>query len=267
MFLNLALAQRIENDLRVGNQQLMETWKRLDPEASVASLAMGDVLAIYAGPNSPVNEAVGLGMGGPVEAATLDAVEKFYREVDCPVLIRACALANPSVLALTSERGYVLTSMQYRWILDLRTWTSTFAVVDPRVRAATDEEEMLWSRTVSAGFQDVDAGLDDEDLSLERAFFHMPSTIPVMATEAGRAAAGGVLALQEGMAALFATSTLPAYRGRGLQTAMLDWRLRYAQAHGAEIATIETDPGSASQRNVERMGFRLAYAACSLRKD
>ncbi|MDQ0191330.1 GNAT family N-acetyltransferase [Alicyclobacillus cycloheptanicus] len=94
----------------------------------------------------------------------------------------------------------------------------------------------------------------------------MKSSIPLLAVEQGVIAAGGVLALNKGIAALFSTSTRPSYRKRGLQTALLDWRLRYAKAHGAEIATIETDPGSDSQRNVERIGFRLAYVTVQLIK-
>lgn len=53
--------------------------------------------------------------------------------------------------------------------------------------------------------------------------------------------------------------TAPSYRKWGLQTALIDWRLRLAKEHGAPIATLETDPGSDSQRNAERIGFRLAY--------
>ena len=75
-----------------------------------------------------------------------------------------------------------------------------------------------------------------------------------------------ILALNNGIAALFTTSTRSSFRKRGLQTALLDWRLRFAKENGARIATIETDPGSDSQRNAERFGFRLAYVTVELVK-
>lgn len=66
------------------------------------------------------------------------------------------------------------------------------------------------------------------------------------------------------VAALFATSTKPAYRGLGLQTALLDWRLRRGQEAGMSIATVETAPDNGSARNVQRMGFRLAYVTTQM---
>jgi hypothetical protein len=35
--------------------------------------------------------------------------------------------------------------------------------------------------------------------------------------------------------------------------------LRYAAAHGCDIAMMGASPGSDSQRNAEREGFRIAY--------
>ena len=41
--------------------------------------------------------------------------------------------------------------------------------------------------------------------------------------------------------------------------ALLEWRLAYAAAAGCDVATMGALPGSASQRNAEREGFRIAY--------
>jgi hypothetical protein len=39
----------------------------------------------------------------------------------------------------------------------------------------------------------------------------------------------------------------------------LDHRLRYGAEQGCNIAMVVAQPGSASQRNAERQGFRIAY--------
>ena len=53
-------------------------------------------------------------------------------------------------------------------------------------------------------------------------------------------------------------ATLPAFRRRGAQTALIAERLRTV---GAErIAVAEVEPNSSSERNYRRCGFRIAYA-------
>ena len=54
-------------------------------------------------------------------------------------------------------------------------------------------------------------------------------------------------------------STIPEARNQGAQLALLDARLRYGASHGCDIAMMCAEPGSSSQRNAERQGFRIAY--------
>ena len=60
-------------------------------------------------------------------------------------------------------------------------------------------------------------------------------------------------------AVLAAAATLPDFRGRGCQAALLHARLAEAARHGCELAVVEATPGSTSQRNLERVDLRLAY--------
>jgi hypothetical protein len=48
-------------------------------------------------------------------------------------------------------------------------------------------------------------------------------------------------------------------RRRGLQSALIRARMRYAAEHGCDLAMLVAEPGSHSQRNAERRGFRIAY--------
>ena len=72
-------------------------------------------------------------------------------------------------------------------------------------------------------------------------------------------AVAGALALCDGVAHLAGASTMPDGRKRGAQLALLGHRLRYAAAHGCDVALMAALPGSSSQRNAERNGFRIAY--------
>ena len=57
----------------------------------------------------------------------------------------------------------------------------------------------------------------------------------------------------------------PSFRHRGVQRRFFA-RLAHALAAGCRLAMICTQPGSGSQRNAERQGFRVAYARTMLTK-
>ncbi|MDQ3256840.1 MAG: GNAT family N-acetyltransferase, partial [Acidobacteriota bacterium] len=81
-----------------------------------------------------------------------------------------------------------------------------------------------------------------------------------------RLAGGGCVLISEGVALLSGTSVLPEFRSRGIQSALIRARLVYSAAHGCDIATVGTTPGSSSERNVQRHGFRVAYTRVKLSK-
>ena len=82
----------------------------------------------------------------------------------------------------------------------------------------------------------------------------------------GQIAATGALILHEGVGLLAGASTMPDARRRGVQAALLAARLRHAADHGCDLAMMGAQPGSASQRNAERNGFRIAYTRIKWRK-
>ena len=65
--------------------------------------------------------------------------------------------------------------------------------------------------------------------------------------------------MHEGVAALYGASTLPSFRRRGVQKAIILTLLARAVDGACDVAFTLTRPGSVSQRNVERQQFRVAY--------
>ena len=76
---------------------------------------------------------------------------------------------------------------------------------------------------------------------------------------AGRPVATAVLRCDDGVALFAGASTLSEARSQGAQRALLEARMRYAQTAGCDLAMMCAAPGSPSQRNAERQGFRIAY--------
>jgi GNAT superfamily N-acetyltransferase len=75
----------------------------------------------------------------------------------------------------------------------------------------------------------------------------------------GRPAAAATLYVQGGVAYLADATTDPAFRGRGLHSALLRRRLHEAARAGAELVFSGAEPFSASHRNMERAGLRLQF--------
>jgi GNAT superfamily N-acetyltransferase len=82
----------------------------------------------------------------------------------------------------------------------------------------------------------------------------------------GQIAGGASMRIDGEVALLAGAATLPAFRRRGVQRALLRTRLRTAALAGCALAVVATQPGSASQANVQRQGFSLLYARAVLVK-
>ena len=81
----------------------------------------------------------------------------------------------------------------------------------------------------------------------------------------GVPAAAAALAIEDGIGFLAAASTLPEFRRRGCQTALIRRRISDAAAAGCdEVCALTAEP--ASRRNLERCGLELAYTKTAWRK-
>jgi GNAT superfamily N-acetyltransferase len=75
----------------------------------------------------------------------------------------------------------------------------------------------------------------------------------------GKVIATAGLVMHDRVALLAGASTIPEARGQGAQRVVLGARLRHAAEAGCDLAMMVAEPGSSSQRNAERNGFRIAY--------
>jgi ribosomal protein S18 acetylase RimI-like enzyme len=75
------------------------------------------------------------------------------------------------------------------------------------------------------------------------------------------------LAVSGGVATLSGAGVLPEYRRRGVQSALISARMDAGSAAGCELASSSTWTGTTSQRNLERLGFRIAYPKVVLVRD
>jgi hypothetical protein len=258
-FADLNLARRLERTESRGNAQFVEARARAFPEVGAKWIEVAGAYAMFDGPDSPVTQTFGLGMSEPLTAEHFDELEQFFFARGAHVFHEVCPLADPTTFALLSERGYKpieFSNVLYRPITaDLRLDASRNEDIEVRLRR--DDEVDLWAATMAEGwseFPEVADFLRDVGQVTARS-----QSLAFLAELDNKAIATGALTIHGDVALLAGASTIPSARRQGAQLALLEQRLRYAATQGCTIAMMVTLPGSGSQRNAERHGFRIAY--------
>ena len=200
------------------------------------------------GPGSPLTHALGMGMNGPVEPADFDKLEAFYSERGAAPNIDLCPLADISMIELIGARGYRPVEFNNVLVRPITDEDSGGSLPD----RAHDCEQ--WALTMSRCFFGEE-NIPDELMVASRALFNAKSSSSFLIGDV----AGCGFMIQAGLATFYADGTRTMARGRGLQSALIRARIALSAELGCDLATASTLPGSQSQRNYERAGFRVAY--------
>jgi hypothetical protein len=259
LFSDLALSRRLERAEGSGCADFVEARARLAPESGACWIEVAGAYAMFDSLKSPITQTFGLGMFQPATAADLEVIEAFFQKRGAPVFHEVSPLAGLSLVTLLNERGYQpmeLTSVLYR---PLRGDIRLAGPGNPRirVRVVPAEERALWAQTSARGWDEFPDAAELAGLMAVSA--NTMGAQPFLAEMDGRAIAAGALNLRDGVALLAGASTIPEARKQGAQLALLEARLRFAAEAGCDLAMMGALPGSASQRNAERHGFRIAY--------
>src|SRR5271169_5008783 len=126
------------------------------------------------------------------------------------------------------------------------------------IRRAAANEARFWAETVSQGFAEH-FPVTEELIKIMEMFSQRPSDRAYLAYADGKIAGGAALCTHNNIAGCFGASTLPDFRRRGIQTALLETRLADAAAADCNIAMSIAQLNSPSHRNIERQGFQVAY--------
>ena len=223
----------------------------------------------FAEDGSPMNKVVGLGFDGVPDG--WDDVERRLL-AHGPVSVELSNLADPDVVALLSARGYRLAGFED--VLGCALSAHGSAPSGVEVRPADATEFGAWVDVVVDGFANPDGvGVPSHEEFprdvVDRAMgdFAAAGAVPYVALCDGAVAGGGSMRLTDGVAQLTGAATAPEFRRRGVQAALLAVRLRDAARAGCDIAVVTTDPGSTSQKNVQRNGFQLLYTRAVLTRE
>jgi GNAT superfamily N-acetyltransferase len=249
----MALAVRIE---RAEAEQLARTGT----PGVAGALAVAGGLAVSKGPRSPSSSGFGLGLHGPVTREDLDLVEAHLGALGGEVRIELCAHAHPSLAAELGRRGYRVE--RFLLVLCRALGPPGAAAGRParvEVRAIAPGEERAFADAFALAHLGKVPAPDEAAAEDLLAIPHAEGSSCFAGFDGGSIVAVAVASEHAGVAVLSGAGVLPAWRGRGLQLALVQARLAWGARRGCEIASSAVDPGGASQRTLERAGFRVAY--------
>ncbi len=255
---DIHLARQLERAEGMANAAFVDARRVLDPQVGAEWIEIAGALAMFDGPASPLTQTFGVGLFSPFLAREFDEVEEFFATRDAPTSHEICTFAAHEAPSLLGDRGY--SPIEASVVL-VRPTSDTVAMdrSGPTVRPVDAAEAATWARISGEGW-----GSDSPELAtfvegLGAVIARAYGVTCFLAELHGAPIAAAALNITNGVALLAGASTVPSARRQGAQRALLEARLVFAAEAGIDLAMVVTQPGSASQRNAERQGFRPVY--------
>jgi len=248
MFVDRSLAKRLEMITARSGKECADVW---------ADIAGG--IATFSGIDSPITQAFGVGLFGPVSEGELDQLEDFFFSRGAPVALELCPFIHPSLIGLLKARPYRLEEFSNVLVRQLRPREKIATPEsDLTVRPALPQESTKYSEIVAEAFSEY-LPISETLRRVIENFSRRASGRCFLALAGGEIAAGGCVSADQRLAEFYGAATLAGFRKRGAQRLLIAARLQWAVEQHCDLATTTTQPGSSSQRNYERAGFRVVY--------
>ena len=267
-FVDRALARRLESCEEMPQVMYARLFQRTRPEMGAAEEEICGGHMIFAGLGSPIGRVTGAGIDRPFTAQDLDRIEAFYRAHQAPSQVDLTPMHEPSVFEMFKERGYAIAELNnvlYRKLDAAEIFPAPPPACEIR-RSLPEEANTAGAIVENAFFPD---GAPEAFRGLIAPFYQMDRALAFVASIEGKLVACGTGLVIPGhkVFALCGAGTLAEFRGRGLQTTLLRARMAAAVQAGCEYAAVVTQGGTISQRNAERLGFRVAYSKVTVIKN
>lgn len=260
---DLALSRRLERAEGTANAAFVESRAANEPALGASWIDVGGAYAMFDGVGSPLTQTFGLGLFSSPTSADFETLEEFFLSRGAEVFHEVSPIAEPALPGVLAGRGYHPIELTTVLRLPLDATTSLPPRSHPPAPGLTTRrieahELSTWADVSAAGW-----GESPELADFMRSFGVITGgsrgVSCFVAELDGTMIGTGAMAVHDGVALLAGASTIPAWRGRGAQGALLQARLAYARQLGCDLAMMGAAPGSTSQANAERQGFRIAY--------
>jgi GNAT superfamily N-acetyltransferase len=266
LVVDLPLATRAEGALRSDAAAFVDGMRLADPGGRANAIPVAGGLAAFTGAGMFACRVQAAGLGAPVGAADIDQAERFFDEMGAPCEFEVCPLADRSLREALAARAYRLVGFRNVYVADPREGVAAGRERGTvEIRRAGAGEVDAWSAVVLDGFGYTDVADRRRVDRWNRMLAQLTQATLFLAYRDGRPVGAANVLIHGAVASLGGTTTVPAFRRRGTQAALLAARLAHARASGCSLAVVTADPGGGSARNIERVGGQLAYTNARLR--
>ena len=255
LFSDLALSRRLERAEGHACRQFAEARRRLFPDCGSCRMECAGAEVVFDGVDSPVTQTFGLGIFEDLTDACLDTIERFFLDRGAHVDHEVSPLAGVAALSLLCARHYRPIEIGSVMVRPVENPPPS----EIKVRVASPEQAELWAEISARGWTHDHPELTALGKQFGAVAFAREHGPCFLAELDGQPGAAGSLWIHDGVALFSGAATVPEMRRRGLQSALLQERMRYAFDHGCDLAMMVAEAGGESQRNAERKGFRIAY--------
>ncbi|MGM0834609.1 MAG: GNAT family N-acetyltransferase [Bacillota bacterium] len=188
----------------------------------------------------------------------LDEILDFYRQKEIPVRFELTpAHASTELLHKLHRLGFYQSDFHTTLYMHISE-VSTPAAELLSIRKMEKHEVSTYADIYVQGFQ-MPAFLKDGVAQNNEVLFEHDQWTFYLASIDGEPAGIGVVFIKDHIATLAAAATLPYFRNRGIQRALLQHRIFQAYREECSLMVGQAKFGSVSQNNMERAGLRIAY--------
>jgi hypothetical protein len=252
VYLTRTLDETIRRREIEGIRKSIEATQRLFPELEAAGIEIAGGIARFNGFDA-LSEAFGLGTLAPVGSDEVSQLTEFYASRNSTARVFVTPMTHPSLARSLALAGFAPAEYENVLVSDD---FETYARYDDRIAVATDLD--AWAIASMRGFMgDEPAETGDPRFGLILA--SADGIVPLEGREGGAIVSTAVMSLRGECAFFFAGATVGGSRRRGWHLATIHDRIARARDGGARIMRATAAPGSASERNFLRSGFRVLY--------
>lgn len=257
MDVDVGLVRRLEATSATASLDLVDAIKRLGTSTMADGRRFLGGALIAMGPGRYVNRAIGVTLD-ELSEIDVDSIEQFFVERNLSPMIELSSWAPKPTLTELARRSYVAAWFRSVFALqpklDVTARSSEF-----RIDSVQEGDEGQWLQVFNEGFEaDHGEALVAND-EIGRASFMAPNAHTFLAFLQDEPVGCGSVQIIDGVAWLGGAATIPKFRQRGVQAALVAHRLRLAAQLGCELAAVSALSNAPSARNIVRLGFQLIH--------
>jgi GNAT superfamily N-acetyltransferase len=211
------------------------------------------------------NRVIGAGVLGPLDLRGLETIAAHYAAKGRTCTVEVYDEVTPPEVTVPLARAGFTDSGHGLEAHVLETDRPMDAPVPGvEVRRATSRDHRRFGELVRDGFDlSADSALGAFFVDLTEASLRAlgPDGAAFIASVDGTDAGTGQLVLSDRVAGCYSGSVIEAFRGRGIQKALIAARVAEGLRRGRRIFISQTDPDSPSGHNLHDVGFRTLYRA------